>query len=118
MNPILQSILTNENELAIKLINESYINLVSCLDTAAALDQRDVVLALLKYSKVNCSGLLMEELLSNKLFNMAQIFIENKRLWGSAADVFINGNSIITYPNQQEFLEWQVYYILGDQRRT
>jgi len=49
----------------------------------------------------------MEELLSNKLFNMAQIFIENKRLWGSAADVFINGNSVITYPNQQEFLEWR-----------
>ena len=48
MNPILQNILANENELAIKLINESYINLVSCLDTAAALDQRDVVLALLK----------------------------------------------------------------------
>lgn len=107
MNPILQSILANKNELAIELINESYSSLIYCLDTAATLDKRDVVLAILKYSKVNCSGHLMEELLSKKLFHMAQIFIQNKRLWGSAADVFIRGNSLITYPNQDEFLEWQ-----------
>lgn len=108
---LLQCILSLNTKSALRIINDSYINFVSCLDTAALLDQKDVVLSILKHSKVNCSGLLMEELLNKKLFDMALLFIENKRLWGSAASVFIYGDNTIEYPNQNEFLEWREKHI-------
>jgi len=51
----------------------------------------------------------MEELLEKNLFEMAQIFIERKRLWGSAASIFIQGSNEHQYRNQQEFLDWLKY---------
>lgn len=68
----------------------SIVEVVSILDEvgnqAAVLDNREVVNVLLQYTRFLCSGFLMEDLVNKGLMDMAKLFVDNNRVWGSARE--------------------------------
>lgn len=55
---------------------------------AARVDAQEVVETLLIHTNLRCSGHLMEDLLDRGLLEMARVFVDNDRVWGSAASQY------------------------------
>lgn len=59
--------------------------LLEAFSEAARVDQQEIVKTLLVHTNLRCSGHLMEELLDKGLLEMAKLFVDRDRVWGSAA---------------------------------
>jgi len=105
MDTILLSIIKKEEDQSIKLVEDLFLNQISYLSTAASLNQTNVVICLLKYTKVNCSTFLMNELITKELFEMASLFIINKRVTPAALKNFYSTEK---YKNLDKFLDYLV----------
>lgn len=106
MDTLLHSIIKNDEDSSKKLIEDLFLKQISSLSIAASLNQKNVVICLLKYTKVNCTTFLMRELITKGLFEMASLFIINKRITPLALKNFNTESNEQKYLNLDKFLNY------------
>lgn len=62
--------------------------LLEAFEEAARMDEQEIVKMLLIHTQFRCSGHLMEDLLDRGLLEMARLFVNSDRVWGSAASQY------------------------------